>query len=137
MAVLYGKITTINDLSHETGSIHLVARDGSSCMQVLDSSSAYMPEGSHVFLRTPRLVEGNGMSVTIEGTAEVSSFAVSHIVAGGDVGIEDCIHIVLVLGFLHHISKFFPVVGVVDVDIWLIFTGGITVDVRVFDILSV
>ena len=117
MAVLYGKIATINDLSHETGSIRPVARDGSNRVQVLDSSIAYVTEGSHVLLRDPRLIEGYGMAIAVEGATLSGAFSYTHGLADGDVSIEDSIHSVLVCGFIHHDGELMPVCSVADNDV--------------------
>ena len=57
------------------------------------------------------------MSVTVEGATVVSASRYSHVLTDGDVGIEDSIHPVLVLGIFHHSSELFPVVSVADDDI--------------------
>ena len=123
--------SAIFDLSHEAGRIHPVRLDGTGHMQVPDGSIACMTEGSNKpFFRCwfPLLVEGQRMAVTVEGTTEGSSFGYSHVLTDLNVGIENCVHVILVHSIIYHHSKLVPVVGITDGNKCRILTDGIAVD---------
>ena len=56
------------------------------------------------------------MSVAVEGAAIVSCLGVSHVVADGDVGSKDSVHVVCVLGIFHHLDELIPVTCTTDVE---------------------
>ena len=49
------------------------------------------------------------MSVAVEGTTVVSAIRYSHMLADGDVGIEDSIHPIAVCGIIYHDCELMPV----------------------------
>ena len=109
-------------------------------MQVPDGSIACMTEGSNKpFFRCwfPLLVEGQRMAVTVEGTAEVSTFAYSYVLTDLNVGIENSAHVVLVHSIIYHHSELVPIISITDDDKRRILTDGIAVDKRQCDICRV
>ena len=66
-----------------------------------------MVEGGYVLLVVVRLVEGQCVSVAVEGASE--EFVSPADVAGGDVGTEHGVDIVLALGVLHALAEGVPV----------------------------
>ena len=62
----------------------------------------------------PVLVESYRMAVAIEGATIVSRIASAHIITGRDIGCEDSVHVILVLGFFNLIDKRGPVGGITD-----------------------
>ena len=119
--------SAIFDLSHEAGRIHPVRLDGTGHMQVPDGSIACMTEGSNkpfFCCWFPLLVEGQRMAVTVEGTTEGSSFGYSHVLTDLNVGIENCVHVVLVHSIIYHHSKLVPIAGITDGNKCRILTDG-------------
>ena len=122
--------SAIFDLSHEAGRIHPVRLDGTGHMQVPDGSIACMTERSNKPLFCcgfPLLVECQRMAITVEGTAEVSTFGYSYVLTDLNVGIEDSVHVVLVHSIIYHHSKLVPIGSITDDDKRRILTDGIAV----------
>ena len=116
--------------------------DSTCRMQVADSGSASnVAEGSNVILCPARLVEGQRMSVAVEGTAIVSTGGHATGFTDCNVTHEDSIDILRVYCIINSHREPVPVISTVDDETFLnvvfrILSGCITVDVMLVLLLK-